>query len=101
MKGSNTNGTKLVWWLMGIFAAAILVLLSSSLATLTRIGDKMAAIEITLATTLEKQRHLEAIFRRDEDLEQAHQQQITDMHRRLDRAEVYLQSIALGDRKRK
>ena len=90
---SEGSDSKLVWWLMGIFAAAILVLLSFSLSTLTKISERITHIEVGFATIAERQKQLETLetFMRREEQERI--LQVADIRGRLAVMEISLRSI--------
>ncbi len=55
----SSNGSKLSWWLLGIFATLFLLSISFFINTMVQINTRLGSIEVTEATLVEKVKHLE------------------------------------------
>jgi|SRR6266853_2141518 len=59
----SRNGSKLVWWLMGIFAATIFLGLGTMVSSIVNINNRLNSIEILASSNLEKVKYLEETSR--------------------------------------
>jgi hypothetical protein len=67
----GTNGTKLVWWILGIVGAVLSLGIFSTINTIDRLATRINALEISLSVNMEHIKQMEslAIATRNEQIE--------------------------------